>query len=248
MNEYSRLRRHGFTLIELLVVISIIALLAAILFPVFARARENARRASCQSNLKQIGLAITQYTQDYDEKILNFYSAGLWMNDIQPYAKSLQIIHCPSDTLDTAAVNFANANGYYPYDVGYRISYGIALGHSTAAAPKPNFGIVPDTSKVANNVQCLASYENVAETFAVGEFGNDPAKPADYGSYLVPSIFATSDLYPNSLSGARHFEGGNWLFVDGHVKFLKPEKAYATINGITDYYWRIQKNNNLTLN
>jgi prepilin-type N-terminal cleavage/methylation domain-containing protein len=61
-------KRTGFTLIELLVVIAIIAILAAILFPVFARARENARRASCQSNLKQIGLAVYQYTQDYDEK------------------------------------------------------------------------------------------------------------------------------------------------------------------------------------
>src|SRR5690349_4775228 len=61
--------RSGFTLIELLVVIAIIALLAAILFPVFARARENARRASCQSNLKQIGLGIMQYTQDYDDRL-----------------------------------------------------------------------------------------------------------------------------------------------------------------------------------
>ena len=62
-------KKFGFTLIELLVVFAIIAILAAILFPVFARARENARRASCQSNLKQIGLGIMQYTQDYDEKM-----------------------------------------------------------------------------------------------------------------------------------------------------------------------------------
>ena len=69
MQSQSRIVKRGFTLIELLVVIAIIAILAAILFPVFARARENARRASCQSNLKQIGLGIFQYTQDYDEKM-----------------------------------------------------------------------------------------------------------------------------------------------------------------------------------
>ncbi len=94
----------GFTLIELLVVIAIIAILAAILFPVFARARENARRASCQSNLKQIGLGILQYTQDYDEK----YPSGTttvggargigWAGQCLPYIKSTQVFVCPSDT------------------------------------------------------------------------------------------------------------------------------------------------------
>ena len=102
--------RKGFTLIELLVVIAIIAILAAILFPVFARARENARRASCQSNLKQIGLGLLQYSQDYDETFCNAWfglqqgyqpsdpAAGKykWMDAIQPYVKSAQLFVCPS--------------------------------------------------------------------------------------------------------------------------------------------------------
>ena len=99
--------RQGFTLIELLVVIAIIAILAAILFPVFARARENARRASCQSNLKQMGIGAMQYSQDYDETIcpslLN--DAGYtdaqspsFVDLLQPYVKSLQIFSCPSTT------------------------------------------------------------------------------------------------------------------------------------------------------
>src|SRR5687768_8386582 len=92
--------RQGFTLIELLVVIAIIAILAAILFPVFARARENGRRASCQSNMKQLGLGFAQYTQDYDER----YPCGLepvrgigggWGGQIFPYIKSVQVYKCP---------------------------------------------------------------------------------------------------------------------------------------------------------
>jgi prepilin-type N-terminal cleavage/methylation domain-containing protein/prepilin-type processing-associated H-X9-DG protein len=99
--------RRGFTLIELLVVIAIIAILASILFPVFARARENARRSSCQSNLKQIGLGVMQYTQDYDEKVPpspanpagDAYAYTPTHTILQPYMKSTQVWLCPSDTL-----------------------------------------------------------------------------------------------------------------------------------------------------
>ena len=95
-------RRRGFTLIELLVVIAIIAILAAILFPVFARARENARKSTCQSNLKQMALAAMQYAQDYDETLMrtnispatNVYYGWAWM--LQPYVKNTEIFTCPS--------------------------------------------------------------------------------------------------------------------------------------------------------
>lgn len=98
---------YGFTLIELLVVIAIIAILAAILFPVFVRARENARKTACASNLKQLGLAILQYNQDYDENMPKGATATLagnnatqgagWAGNIMPYAKSTGLFKCPSE-------------------------------------------------------------------------------------------------------------------------------------------------------
>jgi prepilin-type N-terminal cleavage/methylation domain-containing protein/prepilin-type processing-associated H-X9-DG protein len=98
---------HGFTLIELLVIIAIISILAAILFPVFGRARENARRSSCQSGLKQFGLAFMQYTQDYDERYpkglpgtptgsMNFHRGSGWGGQIYHYVKNRSIFMCPS--------------------------------------------------------------------------------------------------------------------------------------------------------
>ena len=101
LNNVGVRRREGsgFTLIELLVVIAIIAILAAILFPVFARARENARRSSCQSNVKQILLGMMQYTQDYDERYMPMYTQSpltYWPYLVQPYLKSNQLFDCPS--------------------------------------------------------------------------------------------------------------------------------------------------------
>ena len=100
-------KKTAFTLIEILVVIAIIAILAAILFPVFGRARENARRSSCQSNKKQIGIGFAQYTQDYDERFpiadiplsaLTNTVLGGYAGSLQPYLKSAQIFQCPSET------------------------------------------------------------------------------------------------------------------------------------------------------
>jgi prepilin-type N-terminal cleavage/methylation domain-containing protein/prepilin-type processing-associated H-X9-DG protein len=151
-----RKRTKGFTLIELLVVIAIIAILAAILFPVFARARENARRASCQSNLKQIGLGLLQYAQDYDEQFAStqygptnvnehWYSDNSnvykWMDAIYPYVKSEQIFDCPSAVSSGGASNGAvrkyiyyknlpnscsGGGGAYPNDCMSYGSYGLS--------------------------------------------------------------------------------------------------------------------------
>ena len=95
--------RRGFTLIELLVVIAIIAILAAILFPVFAKAREKARQSSCLSNLKQLGLAALSYAQDYDETMMyhrcsSLYPAACYWEEAYPYMKNSQLLKCPSNS------------------------------------------------------------------------------------------------------------------------------------------------------
>ena len=125
-----RYARKAFTLIELLVVIAIIAILAAILFPVFARARENARRASCQSNLKQMGLGIIQYTQDYDEFLPNGQN---WANQTFPYVKSTQIYSCPSDSYVSPVFPNVRPTCSYAMNGNFIFDFGTARPLSIAA-------------------------------------------------------------------------------------------------------------------
>jgi len=147
-------RRSAFTLIELLVVIAIIAILAAILFPVFSRARENARRSSCQSNLKQLGISITMYTQDYDERMmsseyqtvpLDSFTTQRWPQILQPYIKARNFTLCPSADYslnvgdvapgiryaDVIANDTPENNYYYGLYPSYGYNYGYLL-RSTA--------------------------------------------------------------------------------------------------------------------
>jgi prepilin-type N-terminal cleavage/methylation domain-containing protein len=165
--------KRGFTLIELLVVNAIIAILASILFPVFARARENARRSACMSNLKQMGLGLMQYTQDYDETMppqnygTNATNSPKWMDMIEPYVKSTQLFTCPNKdsatqnelVLAPPAGNRASGStrfGTYACNSSY---------YSGLAATG-----VPATAPIAfGKGQKLAAITRVAETIAVTE-------------------------------------------------------------------------------
>lgn len=218
---------RGFTLIELLVVIAIIAILAAILFPVFARARENARRAGCQSNMKQIGIGMMQYTQDYDEKLPyvwpqdsvsggNFASnAILWADVILPYIKSTQVFICPS------ASHYNSPKPVLPDRSAMNFSYGAACGNNVTT-----YAFNLESSKGAPTA--LASFSRVGETVLIAERLDNT--DLDFN-------FFTNDLEPRRYPSTSHFDGGNHLFVDGHVKWLTPEKINQTINGVAHYYW-----------
>ena len=187
--------KKGFTLIELLVVIAIIAILAAILFPVFARARENARRASCLSNTKQLGLGVLQYTQDYDEKLPSSYDLSgdegrnWWGAMIQPYVKSTQLFYCPSDS--THAI--ANADGFSRYNVSYGYNYNFL---NAVATPAYSGGGI-----------ALAAINEVSQTVLLGD-SNNP----------LPYVIYSQGTYQPS---PRHLEGANMCFVDGHSKWFK---------------------------
>jgi prepilin-type N-terminal cleavage/methylation domain-containing protein/prepilin-type processing-associated H-X9-DG protein len=212
--------RRGFTLIELLVVVAIISLLAAILFPVFARARENARRASCMSNMKQIGLGIMQYVQDYDEKypfmssdaIEGFASYvgqpyNLW-RQIYPYTKSWQIITCPSAIPSTggSAPFGINSTDYFINGVIIQINQGFSM----AAISQPSSRILID------------EYVNATNTAYLRPVATNPASPSGFFQY-----WSANSGYNN-----QHFGGSNLLFADGHVKWRLQSSICASDFGL----------------
>lgn len=233
----NRKRTAGFTLIELLVVIAIIAILAAILFPVFGRARENARRSSCQSNLKQIGLGILQYAQDYDER---YPVSGPTYNDAagtnmswdlttQPYIKSTQILTCPSDSASTERT-------------------------------LPNYGKVKRSYSMANYIfenatgasagRMLAGIPSASLTVLLLERINTPAdgtglwrQYASTGNSLETVSNEDKDLYLSSTTATgKHLDTNNYLYADGHVKALPVRKSGAQpLTGhpvqFTNSYW-----------
>ncbi|RYX80830.1 DUF1559 domain-containing protein [bacterium] len=217
----------AFTLIELLVVIAIIAILAAILFPVFARARENARKASCISNLKQIGLGIMQYTQDYDERFPSARTDNFllgtrvdnnrpWHVVIQPYVKSLQIFKCPSNT----SSNFLNWTKDTPTAVNdtYPRSYVCNGTGQTIATDLADFGGVRPMNRYDNGNAggiAIARIQSPAQLILVGEH-------FDRGD---PEFYALADV-----SFQNHLGMTNFLFADGHVKSMKPTATGTPVN------------------
>ncbi len=217
-------KKSAFTLIELLVVIAIIAILAAILFPVFARARENARRSSCQSNLKQIGLGILQYNQDYDERFPLSRTNNIalpangtiaanpaandvpWQFVIQPYVKSFQLFKCPSNTSNGFQ---NNSNNLVP------ISY-VCSGTGNNAGVVGFGGARPmNAYGVSGNGLALAQIDSTSQVILVGE----------NTTRNEPEFWDTPDL-----TFQNHLGMTNFLFCDGHVKSMKPTATGTPTN------------------
>ena len=209
--------RSAFTLIELLVVIAIIALLAAILFPGFQRARESARRTSCLSNLKQIGLGFNQYIQDYD----GHYPA--WLNDpnvgwalvLQPYLKSDQLFQCPSEPTKAGSAPEGGAYTDYAYSANFGKVY-----------PGGANRIPPTESELQYPANSIVIFDAAVLGFA----GNGNPGSA---SYIVDAnefasrnqAYFNNPVYIASYTASRrHFEGANYLLGDGHAKWVLPEK------------------------
>lgn len=201
MKQSGQSKKKAFTLIELLVVIAIIAILASILFPVFARARENARRTSCMSNEKQILLGFMQYSQDYDEKYMPMYTgsgaaAVYWPPKVEPYLKSTQIYNCPSSS-DAAYVSITNKYPHYGMN-SWLIDYnGGASGRALASITQPSATVFLTDSKASPRV-CPDGYA---------------IQPA----YNVPAYWPQY----------RHLDTTNVGFFDGHAKSMRKDALEA---------------------
>lgn len=254
----SKMPLRGFTLIELLVVIAIIAVLAAILFPVFARARENARRASCLSNAQQMGLAMMQYVQDYDETYPEYFyllpngtpssylpdgliwagAAGTariyWPQLLFPYHRDFQMFWCPSSSIATASTTgpVAPINGQYgANDNVLKASAPLKMAAVNSAASTYLF---MDAGTIAiDQTYATTSAGDVFYIPGMGDAGGNCSS--------IPSTYNGGKNLQDCQSG-RHFGGVSVAFADGHVKWQKSsvvmqEARNYTTNHSTSSAW-----------
>jgi len=250
-------KRSGFTLIELLVVIAIIAILAAILFPVFAKVREKARSISCLSNMKQLGLAFTQYEQDYDEtgpkgRGDTSRLTG-WAGQIYPYVKSKKVYVCPGDPTHDASCSYIINDNYLVWPAGVAHPYAYPL--PMMVAPSKTVRLAECTGSSGYDVSDSDPTNPLSDAYwnggeagysPAGQGGTEQYDPYSHsiGSINVPCFgtctgntikYATGHLhgytstFENAYDGAkgRHTDGSNYLLADGHAKWARPESVSA---------------------
>ncbi len=199
--------RHGFTLIELLVVVAIIAILASMLFPVFARARAKARQSACLSNLKQIALAVEMYAQDHNE-CYNYYQHSLsypWYEMLSPYMRNRQVIVCPDKREWHPDGSAASKTGY-------------GLNHSVFVTGGGSPGPIAPVS--------MSQIAFPAETIG----GADKNQG---NIHCIGISFSGSAAWPYNVD-CRHSDGANFFFMDGHAKWMAGSGAWSGSNEMWD--------------
>jgi len=213
MEGGNEMKKQGFTLIELLVVIAIIAILAAILFPVFSQAREKARQTQCLSNLRQIGQAALMYLQDWDEYCLHQCNAnmqiGSWAAVLQPYVKNWNVYWCPTlgypdttgwDDCVKAMVPHYGLNGW-----------GTAEYFTGTSWPWRRYGAQNRPSERCWFIDTIYWNKSDGLAYAWGYFT----------FWTQPS----AAMSPDDLTHSRHQDGFNVLFLDGHAKYVKRDQV-----------------------
>ncbi len=255
------LKHRAFTLIELLVVIAIIAILASILFPVFAQARAAAKKTACLSNMKQIGLGFTMYANDSNESFpvgaYNTFSPGAgWAGAIRPYLKNTGVLQCPDDTTANVA---AQGGGYAKSRVSYVYNTNIAKNPASASHTAP-----------ASTILATEGDADVAEASVDGEWSGQGYAPIDYtmsmssdglnwmyyrpdGQMVAPGpVLKTGGCLPYSFRSdlgvipatpyplwgketpyGRHLQAmANFVFADGHGKTIRGESVSCGYNAV----------------
>lgn len=247
--------RAGFTLIEIIVVIAIVGVLAALVFPVLASARESGRRASCQNNLKQLGLALMQYCQDYRGKVPPVNSPSdsatpgisSWVGFLQPYVKSYQIMRCPSQKEDpygtwSGAGNVLFQERWPSYGFNYHFlnpnnCQSTADGTDWVFTPlslvrvrQPAETVAFAEAKIVGNDAdgYYRSYRMAAPgTVGAGQCGYDDG---GWGTGSARDDPAEGQNTSTGSFAPRHLGGGNVAFVDGHVKWMTPGRLAVGTN------------------